>query len=399
LGARPPGASRATARATAAVLTAAAVQGIVLVTIPAASVVFTRDYGLSSTRYGAMFLPQVVTAIAGAILGAEAGRRYGTKRIFLVGLVGGLLAMIALLASLPLEGRPAAYPLLLAATGFVGAGFGLAVPAMNSLTAALHPGGVDAAVLALNALLGVGTALAPLFVALFVGLGFWWGLPLLSAILLAAVIGFGATQPLSAATGPRQARRRMPNRFWWYATFAVLYGVCETITGNWSETDLTSGLHLSTVVASIALTAFWAMVTLGRVAFALAERWWPPTRTYRLLPLLLALAFALVAALPAGRPVPAVLAVGLVGLGCSALLPLTISLAQQELAAVATVVTGGVIAAYQLGYGIAAFGVGPLHSAGLSLSAAYGLAGLVALVLAGLAVVITRRSAPRRASR
>ncbi len=43
------------------------VQGIVLVTFPAASTIFTAKsgYGLSSSQYGDMFLPQVVTAIAG----------------------------------------------------------------------------------------------------------------------------------------------------------------------------------------------------------------------------------------------------------------------------------------------------------------------------------------------
>jgi hypothetical protein len=41
-------------------------QGIVLVTFPAASTIFTSksEYGLSSTQYGAMFLPQVMLAIA-----------------------------------------------------------------------------------------------------------------------------------------------------------------------------------------------------------------------------------------------------------------------------------------------------------------------------------------------
>ena len=48
------------------------VQGIVLVTFPAASTIFTDpdEYDLSSTQYGALFLPQVVTAIAGSLLGS-----------------------------------------------------------------------------------------------------------------------------------------------------------------------------------------------------------------------------------------------------------------------------------------------------------------------------------------
>ena len=70
-----------------------------------------------------------------------------------------------------------AFPLLLVATAFLGAGFGLDVPALNTFTAAFHPGARRPSILVLNALLGVGTVLAPVFVALFVGLGFWWGLP------------------------------------------------------------------------------------------------------------------------------------------------------------------------------------------------------------------------------
>ena len=47
------------------VYAAGLVQGIVLVTFPAASTIFTdpAQYDLSSTQYGTMFLPQVVTAI------------------------------------------------------------------------------------------------------------------------------------------------------------------------------------------------------------------------------------------------------------------------------------------------------------------------------------------------
>ena len=70
-----------------------------------------------------------------------------------------------------------------------------------------------------------------------------------------------------------------------------------------------------------------------------------------------------------------VLAFGLAGLGCSALLPLTISFGQEELASVSAAVAGGVIAFYQLGYGIAAFGVGPLLDGGVELSTLYAVGG------------------------
>ena len=51
------------------VYVAGVIQGIALVTFPAASAVFTNasDYGLSSTEYGCMFIPQAITAVASPI--------------------------------------------------------------------------------------------------------------------------------------------------------------------------------------------------------------------------------------------------------------------------------------------------------------------------------------------
>jgi len=101
------------------------VQGIVLVSFPAASTIFTSpsDYGLSSGQYGAMFLPQVLTAVAGSLTGARLAARIGTKRVYLLGLTMSLVAMGLLLVSAPVKTQEAvAYPLLLVATAFLGAG-------------------------------------------------------------------------------------------------------------------------------------------------------------------------------------------------------------------------------------------------------------------------------------
>ena len=85
-------------------------------------------------------------------------------------------------------------------------------PSLNTLTAAFHPTGVESSVLVLNALLGLGTTLAPVFVAIFVGLGFWWGLPLLSAILLAALVFASLGLPLRTEAGPQPPRDPQPQR-------------------------------------------------------------------------------------------------------------------------------------------------------------------------------------------
>src|SRR5262249_34573289 len=126
------------------------------------------------------------------------------------------------------------------------------------------------------------------------------------------------------ATGPR-ARARIPSRFWLFAGFAVVYGICETMNGNWAQLDMTQELGASVTHASIALGAFWGMVTVGRLLFAAIERRFPTWRAYHLLPFVVALALIAVWQLPGHSGVLGVLAFGLAGLGCSALLPLTIS--------------------------------------------------------------------------
>jgi MFS family permease len=211
----------ATPAETHVVNAAGAAQGIVLVTFPAASTIFTgaSEYDLSNTQYGVLFLPQVTTAVAASLLGAWLGRRFGTKRVYLAGLAAGLVAMLLRIASAFFETQTSiAFPLLLVATAFLGVGFGLTVPSLNTLTSAFHPEAIDSSVLVLNALLGLGTALAPVFVAIFIGLGFWWGLPVMSATLLTLLLGLSLRLPLRE-------------------------------------------LGASTTLAAFALTAFWAMVT------------------------------------------------------------------------------------------------------------------------------------------
>jgi MFS family permease len=387
-------ASRAETRV---VYAAGVAQGIALVTFPAVSTVLTDpgEYDLSKTQYGSLFVPQVVTAITAALLGSGLSRRIGAKRVYVMGLAASLVSMGLLLVSKAFTGNQSlAYALLLVATACLGAGFGLAVPTLNTFAAAFNAAAVDRAVLVLNALLGVGTVLAPVLVAIFVGIGFWWGLPLVSICLLAALLVVSLGLPLrveaARAAGGAPATG-IPARFWVYGGFALLYGICETVNGNWSQLDMTSQLGATVTEASLALTAFWAMVTVGRVAFAALQRYVKPRATYHALPFVLAGAFVLISVLPHDEPALGVLAFGLAGLGCSTLLPLTISFGQEELVAFSGAVAGGVIAFYQLGYGIAAFGIGPLVDHGVGLPTVFAAAAVVAAALGAMSFVVARR--------
>ncbi len=392
----------------AAVYGTGLVQGLALVTFPAASVVFTSaaNYGLSTTEYGGMFVPQAVTAIGSALLGAGLARRLGTRRIYFLGLVANLASMALLFLSwFVINQHPLAYGVLLGATACLGMGFGFTVPTLNTFAARFFPKKVDKAVLAMNALLGSGTALAPVFVALFVGLGIWWGLPITVGALLLGLLAFSARLPLTP-NGPAdsgtdaRSEAKFPSRFWIFAAFALLYGICETVNGNWASLFMTQDLGASTTQASLALTVFWGTVTAGRILFAAIEKWFPERLVCQMLPFVVAVGFVAIAVLRPAHALLGIPAFALTGVGCSALLPLGISFGEQQIKSIAASVAGGLIAFYQIGYALAAFGVGPLETrAGVSLHAIYGATAAVAVALAFFAFLIARRPArPLRGS-
>lgn len=388
---------------------AAVVQGLALVTFPAASSIFTSPdgFGFDSTRYGVLFAPQVVLAILASGLAPKLARRWGLRRVLLAGLVGDFFSMgLLALSGLLMDAPDAAFAVLLLATASLGLGFGATVMALNTYAEAFFPERADRAVLALNALLGVGTALAPALVAVVVALGAWWLLPVVAAGILVLLFGVAWTQPLRTAeaaaagggAGPPASIgwADLPRRFWLYAASVFVYGFVETLSGCWAVLYLGGERGVSAQGASLALTAFWAMVTVGRLLIAVVSRIVPARWIYVGLPLALVIAFQLAARVQG--EMGGIVVFGLVGLACSGFLPLSISFGGGEFPRLAAVMSGGLIAFYQLGYGLAAFGVGPLQSLlGWSFSTIFAAGSLVALPLAVIALFLVRRSRPANA--
>jgi fucose permease len=339
-----------------------------------------------------MFIPQVILAIVASSLGPRLARRWTLKHVLLAGLAADLVAMTLLALSRFLQGAPgAAYGILLVATGALGFGFGAVVMATNTYAQVFSPGRENRAVLVLNTLLGAGTALAPLLVAFFVRLGAWWLLPAVVAVLLLALILACAKQPLEAATGEAtpSSSKSLPRQFWLFAAAVLLYGIAETLNGNWSGPYLTREIGVSAQGASYALTAFWGMVTIGRLIFAAFSSRKAVSWIYVGLPAALILTFQATAHVDAETS--GIFAFGLAGLACSAFFPLCISLSGQAFPQFAAATSGTLIAFYQSGYGIAAFGVGPLRELfGLSFRRIYSLGSLIAvlMLLVALAAVV-----------
>lgn len=371
-------------------------QGLALVAFPATSVIFTspQEFNFSSTGYGGLFIPQAVLSIAASLLSAKLAERKSIKFTFLFGLAANLLSMSLLaLSAFAMANQTLAYCIILLATACLGIGFGLTVPSLNNFAAIFFPKKVDAAILILNALLGLGTALAPVFVFVFIGFGIWWGLPTLMALLLLCLLLFSASLRLQGESPKKRQRQKkhssLPGLFWLFAACALLYGMVETINGNWATIYMNKSMKAGTALSSLALCLFWAFVTAGRILFAAIAKFFSPRYTFFVLPFVIAFAFVVLAFLPKSNMDLGVSTFALAGLGCSALLPLIISFGDKMLPSIRNSVAGSMIAFYLLGYGISAFSVGPLQDlAGWSLPMLFGMSAIAALVLGALAFTI-----------
>ncbi len=396
-------ASAAVRRSEVAVVRGAAVaQGLALVTIPTLSTVLTdpQTLGLSATAYGSLFIPQSILAVVFSLAGGRLTQRFGIKRVLLAGFAADALSMALLASTVLLRGdRAAVFPLLLCAAGCLGFGFAVVTPALNLLSGDFEPQAIDRAVLIVNALLGAAAALAPVLLAGFVGFGIWWALPLLTCVAMLALFADAVRLPFDvAAPDAVGGSARLPARFLVFAAFALIYGWCEQMNGSWAPLYVTGYLHAPATFGLLALTLLWACAAVGRVGFAVASKQLPSTTVFRVLPFVLAAAFAVLATLPSSAdPLAVALAFALAGLGLSALLPLGISFCERSLPNEATSATSLVFAVYLIGYGLAAFGAGPLQRAGLRLPTLYGISGLFALAVAGLAFAIVRLLQSRHA--
>jgi len=365
-------------------------QGLSLVAFPAAATILTSESGfnLSKSQYGLLFVPQVVMAIIGALALSSLTRRFTLRRVLLSGLAADTLAMSLLVGSVAIEHHSSAYPMLLLATASLGLGFGLTLGSISTYAGAFAPDRRDVALTALNVLLGLGTALSPFLIALFTNVGRWWYLPLIAACGLAVLFVAALVQPMDVPVAERRRRRApIPTAFWLFAGALVIYGVAETMFGNWGTT-LLAGHGVKPTSGQDALAAFWGAVTLGRLAIALVATRIRSTHIYVILPWAMAIALVLA---PVAKSAGAGIAVfAFAGLACSGFFPMTIGYGESTFPNLVELATGWLIAAYQIGYGLAAFGGAALQNT-ISLSTVFRMSALLVIVMGALAIPIARR--------
>lgn len=372
-------------------------QGLAMVSFPASGSVLKGTLGFTDAQYGAIFLPQVAFAILGSIGGGTLASRIGLKRLLVLTLAINALSQL-FLASAVWVGDGLAFTAVLFGTASLGLGFGLGGAPLNSLPPQFFPERRDTAVVALHSLLGLGLAVGPLLVGIFLSGGNWVGFPLLLLGLLGAVTAAAMVIPLPEdAPAPVAHRSRAAQRptgtllFWLYVGIAVLYAFAEGTFSNWAVLYLHEGRGIPEATAGVALSVFWGALVAGRLLTSVLVLRVPPVVVWLALPALMLVTFLL---LPLAEGAAVGIALfGLAGLACSSFFPLTITLISRAFPQHVAWVSSMMIAALMTGVGLGSFVFGPLREV-LSFEQLYRLSAIYPALVGVLAVIAIRRKPP-----
>lgn len=382
-----------------ALYASAILQGMTLVSFPASSSVLKAMHGFSDAAYGAIFLPQVVLAVVGALGGGLLARRMGLRAVLVLCLVANGLSQLLLGVSSSLA-PDSAYALVLLGTASLGCGFGLSGAPFNSYPGLLFPARAGAALVALHSCLGLGLALGPALVAGFLAQDAWLGFPLmlLGLALLLAVVSARVRLPVEPEPLPvRERRAAMPLQRGPLALLgiiAVLYAFAEGTLSNWVVLFVQEDRGLGAVVASQALSLFWAALVAGRLLVSVLLLRLPAILLWRLLPGLVLVAFLLLPQVQG--TVSALVLFAFAGLACSGFFPLTVAIAAGRYPQQVPLVSSLLTAALMVGVGLGSFLTGAL-SRQVPLQLLYPLSAVYpALVLALMVVLgwLDRRGKP-----
>ena len=376
------------AHAVAVIFTAAMCQGFVLVTLPSVSERLGREFGVSPSLYGALYLPMVGVAALTALTATP--HRLGARLEHI--LAAGLVADAIGLAFLTLSGIvPGVGPtgLLVAAVIGFGVAFGCMGIGLNASIMTIFGPESSRALGWTHGILGVGAALGPLWFSTWDGAGLWRVAPGGLAVVAATLALLGSRIRLESA--PQARRPSVPKGTWrlaGHATVAALYGALEATFASWAVLFLTTSKGLSSARAAGALSLFWLAITGGRLLGASflgrgAAQVWIGVLTMGCAAGFLCLPLV-------GSPAGATWTYLGCGLACSVLFPLSLGLASRDFPEHVAVVASRVSAALMVGLGLGAFWVGPV-SERWGFDLAFRVAVVLPAALAGLSFALQRR--------
>lgn len=330
------------------------VQGCAFVLIPALGNTLTAaPYHFSSSAYALLFLPQTAGAIISAVAAGRVQRHLGMGRLFRLGLLANLLAMLLLLGVSYASGQ-FAYVLLLAEGLLLGVGFGWTLAAINHYAGYFFSQSASASITLLNAVIGGATAISPLVMSAPHGDWALWPLALSIGFVLASLLRLPEADDQTSAVF-------WPAGLFPFVAVVLVYAICEGSFGSWASIYLSVDKHLGNHAGTLALSAFWGSMTLFRIAIApLPERWITRRSLLLLSAASIAGCFAVLPWLSDKWWLVGMFA--LAGAACSIYYPFVMSFSLARFSRQKTQVAGLIVAALMVGEGIGSYGLGKLQS-------------------------------------
>lgn len=382
----------------AILIAAAAVEGGILATFGACALILLgrHVFVLPSARYGVLFLPQIFTAVACALIAAHGARGLSRGRALRAGLGLSLAGLVLLIAALP--GRHKAsvdYPVLLVADALVGAGFGLVYPALTVFAMDANPMRSERSLVAMNLALGGGMVVSPAAEIEFEEAGVWWIFPGL-LIVLAIPIMIAAKRSRLGPDAERASavahhRQRLPAGTTAFTLLALIAGGSAIMLVAWSQARSPGSSAALPAFRALVLAAFWAaLVVLSRVAFAALERRRSGRRTSSVTPFLPPVIVTCIGLASGQDNTTGVGIYLLAAVTCAAFLPLTSEPGHEKQTVLWLALAVGFVGLYPLGLSLAGPSLRTFQNGGAALAVIFfgtgALAVVACLICAGMLI-------------
>lgn len=356
---------------------------------------------LRDDQYGSLFVVMVISAIFASALTQTWVQKWGRPLVYTAGVLffWGYLIFLYGLALTPGLQMPS-YFLLLSANACLGLGFGILCALMNALIVEWYPSNPNIAVTALHSFFGVGAGLSPLLVGYCVLHWDWFAvLNILVSTCFVVSLASLSVPFLDTPTDLHveeqmqgnfiQALIQMDAHGRHFLVAILIYGIAESMLGNWSLSYLNEVKGVSLETASTALALFWSFLTVGRMLTSLMMFKFAPRVFYRLLPFAMTVVLFLLVVINDAGVFPWLYIA--TGLSFSSFFPLSVGLAAESCHRWRSWVSALSVSALMVGVGIGSFAPGLFRENGwLTLSQSYlGAAGF-SLVLFFLAWRLTK---------
>ncbi|MDH6253251.1 FHS family glucose/mannose:H+ symporter-like MFS transporter [Chryseobacterium sp. H1D6B] len=327
--------------------------GVNFVVFPALGTAFTDGsvFGLSSSQFGNLFIPQVVCIIISCLGAPFLVNKFGPKIILTAGLLLMILSTgILWMLQYFMQDKSLLFPVLMILVAFTGSGFGLSITTLNPLAASLFEDKKSSAILILQFLVGLGTSTSPLMMNLIGNVKNWMYVPGSIFILVTVIFIIFLFLKLEKGTFfELPSHFKIPYKLWIFFTAIILYGFIEGTFGSFGAVIL-KNQGLDNNKASLGLSLFWGGIAVNRLLFGIFSKRFNLSYVFLISPLLVGALIFLLLIDPGVHII--LLMMFLIGFFMGSIFPGSIGWGTVEFPTLSVLVSGFLMAANQIGTGI-----------------------------------------------